>query len=175
MEFFTTYCGYTLAWNYGIKLLNEGRIGSGGEVITVLLAALLGTQAASDVAPGFGDFTRASAAAKGMFEMIDRKSKIDPLAETGKRPNDSDGSVRLDDVTFAYLSRLTVKVLQNFSLAFEAGKVTALAAASGSGKSTIVGLIERCFDTEAGCIRVGNHDVAHLNLRWLRSQIGFVQ
>lgn len=110
-----------------------------------------------------------------MFEIIDRQSKIDPLAETGERPNDSDGSVRLEDVTFAYPSRLTVKELQNVSLAFEAGKVTALVWSSGSGKSTIVGLIEHWVDTEAGCIRVGNHDVAYLNLRWLRSQIGFVQ
>lgn len=107
--------------------------------------------------------------------MIDRQSKIDPLAGTGERPNDSGGSVRLDDVTFAYPSRPTVKVLQNVSLAFEAGKVTALVGASGSGKSTIVGLIERWFDPEVGCIRVGNYGVAHLNLRWLRSQIGFVQ
>ena len=142
---------------------------------SVLLAVLLGTQAASDVAPGFGDFTKASAAAMGMFEMIDRQSKIDPLAESGESPNDSDGSVRLDDVTFAYPSRPTVKVLQKVSLAFEAGKVTALVGASGSGKSTIFGLIERWFDSEAGCIRVGNHDVAHVNLRWLRSQIGLVQ
>ena len=34
VEFFTTYCGYALAWYYGIKLLNEDRIDSGGEVIT---------------------------------------------------------------------------------------------------------------------------------------------
>jgi ATP-binding cassette, subfamily B (MDR/TAP), member 1 len=127
------------------------------------------------VAPGFGDFTRASAAAKGMFKMIDRQSKIDPLAETGERPSDSDGSVRLCDVTFAYPSRPTIKVLQNVSLTFEADKVTALVGASGSGKSTIVGLIERWFDPDAGSIRVGNYVVAHLNLRWLRSQIGLVQ
>ena len=142
---------------------------------SVLLAVLLATQAASDVAPGFGDFTRASAAATGMFEMIDRQSKIDPLAELGECPNDSDGSVHLKNVTFAYPSRPTVKVLQKISLTFEAGKYTALVGSSGSGKSTIVGLIERWFDPQAGCIRVGNYDVAQLNLRWLRSQIGFVQ
>lgn len=34
VDFFTTYCGYALVWYYGIRLLNEGRIGSGGEVIT---------------------------------------------------------------------------------------------------------------------------------------------
>ncbi len=140
-----------------------------------MLAVLLATQAASDVAPGFGDFTRASAAAEGMFKMIDRKSKIDPLDETGESPVDNDGSVQLCDVTFAYPSRPTIKVLQNISLNFEAGKVTALVGASGSGKSTIVGLIERWFDPEAGTIRVGNYVVTQLNLRWLRSQIGFVQ
>lgn len=34
VEFFTTFCGYSLAWFYGVKLLNEGKIGNGGDVIT---------------------------------------------------------------------------------------------------------------------------------------------
>ena len=112
---------------------------------------------------------------KVMFEMIDRKSKIDPLAETGKRPTDNDGAVQLRNVTFAYPSRPTTKVLQNVSLNFEAGKVTALVGASGSGKSTIVGLIERRFDPDDGSIQIGNYAVTDSNLRWLRRQIGLVQ
>ena len=34
VEFFTTFCGYSLAWFYGVKLLNEGKINTGGEIIT---------------------------------------------------------------------------------------------------------------------------------------------
>ncbi|KAJ9160641.1 ABC transporter protein AtrC [Coniochaeta hoffmannii] len=122
IEFFTIYCAYALAWFYGVKLLNDGQIAGGGQIISVLLAVLLGTSAASNVAPGFGDFGKASAAAQGMFEMIDRKSDIDPLADTGDYPLKFDGSVGLHNVSFAYPSRPSVPVLKNVSLDFEAGK-----------------------------------------------------
>lgn len=174
VEFFTTYCAYALAWFYGIKLLNDGEVG-GGQVITVLLAVLLGTTAASNVAPGFGDFAKGSAAAQGMFTMIDRRSDIDPLANTGKRPDHFDGTVELRNVSFAYPSRPSALVLRNLSVTFEAGKVTALVGASGSGKSTIVGLIERWFELPDGSIHVDGHDIADLNVRWLRGRIGLVQ
>ncbi|KAF7164596.1 hypothetical protein CNMCM5623_009053 [Aspergillus felis] len=176
VEMFTTYCAYALAWYYGTKLLNEGEIGSGGGMITVLLSVLLATQAASDVAPGFSGFTRASASAKEMFKMIDRRSKIDPLAEGGYKPEGpQESNVELRTVTFAYPSRPTVPVLKDFSISFESGKTTALVGSSGSGKSTIVGLIERWFDPESGSIHVGGHAVTDLNVKWLRSQIGLVQ
>ncbi|KAK0725841.1 P-loop containing nucleoside triphosphate hydrolase protein [Lasiosphaeris hirsuta] len=154
-DFFTIYCAYALAWFFGIKLLDNGEIGGGGQVITVLLAVFLGTNAASTIAPGFGDFVKASAAARAMFEVIDRKSEIDPLAETGERPAQFDGSIELRNVSFAYPSRPSVQVLGNFSLAFEAAKV------------------RHC--PTGGSIYVGGHDVAGLNLRGLRGRIGLVQ
>ncbi|KAK2053089.1 hypothetical protein LY76DRAFT_650106 [Colletotrichum caudatum] len=126
VEFFTIYCAYALAWFYSVKILNNRDISSGGQIISVLLAVLLGTNAASNVAPRFGDFAKASVAAKGMFEMIDRKSEINPLAETGKRPADYKGLVELHDVTFLYPSRPSVHVLYGINLTFEDGKVTAL-------------------------------------------------
>ncbi|KAJ5713554.1 uncharacterized protein N7483_010735 [Penicillium malachiteum] len=177
VEMFTTYCAYALAWYYGTKLLKEGEIGSGGGgMITVLLSVLLATQAASDVAPGFSGFTRASASAKEIFKVVDRRSKIDPLGEEGHKPEVLEESkVELRDVTFAYPSRPTLPILRDFSITFEAGKTTALVGSSGSGKSTIVGLIERWFDTESGSVLVGGHPVTNLNVRWLRNQVGLVQ
>lgn len=110
-----------------------------------------------------------------MFEIIDRASKIDSLAETGLQPTDPSGTVELRNVAFAYPSRPEVKVLQDLSLVFEEGKTTALVGASGSGKSTIVGLIERWFDPDTGSVHVGGHAASEVNVRWLRSQIGLVQ
>ncbi|UQC87538.1 multidrug resistance protein 3 [Colletotrichum lupini] len=175
VEFFTIYCAYSLAWFYGVKLLNSGEIGGGGQIISVLLAVLLGTNAASNVAPGFGDFAKASAAAQGMFEVVDHKSEIDPLADTGERPDKCEGLVELRNISFAYPSRPSVQVLRDASLIFEAGKVTALVGASGSGKSTIVALVERWFNPTSGSIHLDGHDIADLDLRWLRGRIGLVQ
>lgn len=175
VEFFTTYCAYALAWYYGIKLLNRGEAGGGGQIISVLLAVLLATTAASNVAPGFGDFAKGSAAAKGMFAIIDRQSQIDALDKSGKQPPQCEGSIELRNVSFAYPSRPSEQVLRDVSLAFDAGKVTALVGSSGSGKSTIVGLIERWFDPTCGRIYLDGHDIAELNLGWLRGHIGLVQ
>jgi len=54
--------------------------------------------------------------------------------------------LRFESVDFAYPSRPYVKVLDDLSLRFEPGKITAIVGASGSGKSTIVGLLERWYD-----------------------------
>ncbi|KAJ5777264.1 hypothetical protein N7520_000510 [Penicillium odoratum] len=156
VEMFTTYCAYALAWYYGTKLLNGGEIACGGGMITILLSVLLATQAAPNVAPGFSGFTRASASAKEMFKMMNRQSQIDPLAEGGhilEGPQES--KVELRYVTFAYPSRPTQPIFKDFSIAFEAGKTTALVGSSGSGKSTIVGLIERWFDANSGSVLIG--------------------
>lgn len=68
-----------------------------------------------------------------------------------------------------------MKVLQDITLDFEAGKVTAIVGASGSGKSTIVGLMERWYDPLEGQILLDDQNIKVLNVKWLRSQIGYVQ
>ena len=65
-------------------------------------------------------------------------------------------------------------MLKNFSWTFEAGKTTAIVGASGSGKSTIVQLIERFYDPSEGNIFVDGEELTGLKLRHLRSQIGYV-
>lgn len=54
----------------------------------------------------------------------------------------------LENITFAYPMRWDVKILDNLSLRFPAGKITAIVGASGSGKSTIVGLLERWYELD---------------------------
>lgn len=174
-EFFAMYCAYALAWFYGIKLLLRGEVASGGDILTVLFSVLIGTSSITMIAPSIGELTKAAAAAEGMFEMIDRKSLIDPLANDGKRPEHAVGNISLNNVTFSYPSRPTVRVLDDLSVDFEAGKVTAIVGASGSGKSTIVGLITRWFDPESGSILFDGTNIKDLNVRWLRRNMGFVQ
>lgn len=60
------------------------------------------------------------------------------------------------------------------NIVIPAGKVTALVGASGSGKSTIIGLVERFYDPVAGQVFLDDHDISTLNLRWLRENISLV-
>jgi len=60
------------------------------------------------------------------------------------------------------------------SITFQAGKTAALVGASGSGKSTIVSLVERFYDPVEGAVKLDGRNIKELNLKWLRSQIGLV-
>jgi ATP-binding cassette subfamily B (MDR/TAP) protein 1 len=64
--------------------------------------------------------------------------------------------------------------LKDFSLVIKAGKTTALVGASGSGKSTIVKLLERFYDPTNGYVSFGSEDIKNMNVKWLRQHLGFV-
>jgi ATP-binding cassette subfamily B (MDR/TAP) protein 1 len=85
-----------------------------------------------------------------------------------------EGSIRLQSVKHIYPSRPEVVVMKDVTLDIPAGKTTALVGASGSGKSTIVGLVERFYDPVGGQILLDGHELSTLNLRWLRQQISLV-
>ena len=65
-------------------------------------------------------------------------------------------------------------VLKQISLKIPAGKFTAVVGASGSGKSTIIQLLERFYDPVEGEITLDGHDIRTLNLRYLRGAMSLV-
>ncbi|KAF3483014.1 multidrug resistance protein [Arthroderma uncinatum] len=174
-EFFIMYCAYALAFWYGIKLLLQGKIGTGGDILTVLFSIILGTSSLTMIAPTIGEFTKAGAAANDVLNMIERKPEIDSMSTEGQKPDGVNGDLEISDVRFSYPARPTVQVLNGVTLKIPARKVTALVGASGSGKSTIVGLIERWYDPASGSITLDGVELKDLNVKWLRSQVGLVQ
>lgn len=117
--------------------------------------------------------TGRGAAAK-LFATIDRVPDIDSADPSGLKPDHVDGEIRLENVNFNYPSRPGIRVVKDLSLTFRAGKTVALVGASGSGKSTIVSLIERFYDPTSGAVTLDGRNLKDLNLKWLRSQIGLV-
>lgn len=92
----------------------------------------------------------ARAAASSIYAVIDRVPPIDSSSTLGLKPSHVDGEITLEGVDFIYPSRPAVQVLYGFSGVFPRGKMTALVGGSGSGKSTIIGLIERFYDPVGG-------------------------
>ncbi|KAJ5203562.1 hypothetical protein N7449_005641 [Penicillium cf. viridicatum] len=74
-----------------------------------------------------------------------------------------------------YPSRPDIVVLDSLSLDIEPGKTTAIVGSSGSGKSTIIELLERFYDPVAGNILLDGHKLSELRPNWLRQQISLVQ
>nr|XP_010920710.1 ABC transporter B family member 20 [Elaeis guineensis] len=110
-----------------------------------------------------------------VFEIIDREPKIDPDDNTGLKPPNVYGSIELRNVDFCYPTRPEVMVLSNFSLKVNGGQTIAVVGVLGSGKSTIISLIERFYDPVAGQVLLDGRDLKLFNLRWLRSHMGLVQ
>ena len=116
-------------------------------------------------------------AAKTIFRIIDRPSAIDPLAVAKDKElpkGKARGLLELQAVRFAYPSRLDTVVLNGLSMVLEAGKTTALVGGSGSGKSTVMRLLQRLYDPSEGAVLLDGRDVRTLSVRWLRQQIGLV-
>ncbi|KAI5659872.1 hypothetical protein M9H77_28665 [Catharanthus roseus] len=110
-----------------------------------------------------------------VFEIIDRVPKIDPDDNSALKPPNVYGSIELKNVDFSYPTRPEVLVLSNFSLKVNGGQTVAVVGVSGSGKSTIISLIERFYDPVAGQVLLDGRDLKSYNLRWLRNHMGLVQ
>jgi ATP-binding cassette subfamily B protein len=90
-----------------------------------------------------------------------------------QRPTALRGRVTLEGVSFRY-SPVTAPVVSEASVDLLPGQLVAVVGASGSGKSTLAGLLAGLYKPEAGRIFYDGIDLADLDLRWLRSQLGFV-
>ncbi|KAJ6452145.1 P-loop containing nucleoside triphosphate hydrolase protein [Mycena vitilis] len=171
--YFAIFSSYALAFSYGVTLVNRGEANA-GTVVTVFMAILTGTFSLVILGPEIQAILLAMGAAGKLFATIDCVPLIDSSDPSGLKPDTVTGALSLEKIRFTYPSRPDVPVLKEISLTFPAGKTTALVGASGSGKSTIIALIERFYDPTAGVVRLDGTDVRELNIKHLRAQIGLV-
>ncbi|SDJ52292.1 ATP-binding cassette, subfamily B [Halovenus aranensis] len=82
-----------------------------------------------------------------------------------------EGTVEFDDVTFAYDEE---PVLEDIDFEVQPGETVGLVGPTGAGKTTIVKLLLRLYDTTAGAVRVDGHDVRDVTLSSLRTSMGYV-
>eukprot|EP00891_Asterochloris_glomerata_P005017 jgi/Astpho2/5017/Aster-05951 len=138
-------------WYGGVRVRDHAY--QGGNVITALFASLLAGFALGQASPIIQFFVAGKAAGNRVFAVIHRQPATLHTAAASSptaAPVVCQGSLVLQGVTFAYPSALDQPVLRDFSLSVPAGKMVALVGQSGSGKSTIVSLIERFYDVQAG-------------------------
>ncbi len=150
---------------------------SGGQVIRVFMATLIGAFALGQAGPNFSAFGSAQAAAWKIYETIDRTPPVDPYATKGASPPaaETKGHIEFRNVSFSYPSRPLEPILRNFSLIIEPGKTCALVGQSGSGKSTLIALLLRFYDVSSGAVLVDGIDVRDWDISALRSRMGYVQ
>ncbi|GIL45935.1 hypothetical protein Vafri_3054 [Volvox africanus] len=197
---FVMYGTYAVGLFFGAYRVAAGAY-SGGTVLMVLVSTLMGGFSLGQAAPNLAYFAKGCAAGGRMFSVIERVPVIgddsSPAGATGKSGSKKQradggntgadaaalvllngapvrGEIELRNVDFAYPSRPDVLIFRDFSLHVPAGKTVALVGSSGSGKSTVVQLIERFYDPLAGTVTLDGLDLRSLPLLWLRNQVGLV-
>lgn len=108
------------------------------------------------------------------MEMINRVPKIDSDSTEGEILNTVSGEAEFRHVQFAYPSRPDTMIFRDFNLRVPAGRTVALVGGSGSGKSTVISLLQRFYDPLGGEILLDGVPIERLQVKWLRSQMGLV-
>lgn len=119
-------------------------------------------------------FAEAGSAGERIMEVIKRVPKIDSDNTEGEILEDVLGEVEFKHVEFAYPSRSESIIFKDLCARIPAGRTVALVGGSGSGKSTVISLLQRFYDPLAGEILLDGVAIDKLQLKWLRSQMGLV-
>nr|GMC75949.1 ABC transporter B family member 19-like [Ipomoea batatas] len=168
------YGAYTLTLWFGAYLVKQGYTNF-GDVYKIFLILVLSSFSVGQLAGLAPDTSMASTAIPAVLAIINRAPLIGSDSQKGRKlefgkPVD----VEFKMVKFAYPSRPDVSVLNNFSLKIKGGTMVALVGTSGSGKSTVIWMIQRFYDPIQGSILMGGVDLRELNLKWLRKQTALV-
>ncbi|XP_028077317.1 ABC transporter B family member 2-like isoform X2 [Camellia sinensis] len=173
----TMHCVLFLSWSLLVwytSVVVHKNIANGGESFTTMLNVVIAGLSLGQAAPDISAFLRAKAAAYPIFEMIEKNAVSKTSTKTGRKLNNLEGHIQFKDVCFSYPSRPDAMIFNKLCLDIPSGKIVALVGGSGSGKSTVISLIERFYQPLSGPILLDGTDIREIDLKWLRQQIGLV-
>ncbi|MBN7809938.1 ATP-binding cassette domain-containing protein [Algoriphagus sp. H41] len=166
---FALFGGIVAVMWYGASLVAEGSMSVGELVSFVLYTTFIGGSIA-----GLGDIysqvQKAIGSSERVLEILDEEAE----SASGTQADKFLGKIEFDQVGFSYPTRPEVEVLKQVSFQIQPGEKVALAGHSGAGKSTVIQLLLRFYETQKGNILVDGRDVKDWDLRALRSKVGIV-
>ncbi len=158
----------TMAW-VSITLIEQGTISALGDLPAILAVTISSFAAVVGLTNVINDYRTSLICANRLFELTDQPPVVDDLADHS--PSEVSPAVQFDQVCFSYDK---TPVLDQLSFAVDAGEKIALVGASGAGKSTVLNLLLRFWDTGSGAVRIGGHDVKDFTLHDLRDLVAVV-
>lgn len=167
---------YALLFWYGAQLIVDGQI-TFLQLLTAMMTLMLGAFGLGAAMTDLGDQKEGLLAAKRVFDYVDtsKSEPLDGMSIEGIVPaSGTISQIEFKHISFTYPTRKDVQIFKNFSLSVSKGETLALVGPSGSGKSTIMSLLLRFYDPDEGEILIDGVNLKQINIRWLRSQLGYV-
>jgi ATP-binding cassette subfamily B protein len=147
---------------------------SAGALGQFVLYAMFGGGSVASLAEVWNDLQRAAGGMGRIAELFAEHPEVVAPAQPRALPQPLRGEVRFDNVVFRYPQRPDHPALDGFDLHVHPGESVALVGPSGAGKSTVLSLLLRFHDPQAGAVRVDDADLRDLDPAQLREQIGLV-
>jgi subfamily B ATP-binding cassette protein MsbA len=162
--------GTCLVLGYGAQLVLEGNFTTGQLIIFIFYLGKT-YKPMKDLSKMTNTVSKATISFERIQELLDMESRVRDLPGAKSAPRFA-GRMAFEDVTFSYDG--THSILKNVSLVIEPGQIAAIVGPSGTGKTTIAGLIPRFFDPQSGRITIDGEDIRNYTLKSLRDQVSFV-
>ena len=162
-----------LVW-WGARSVFEGTV-TAGQLAQFLVYALMASGALTNVSEVLGTLQTVSGATERLTEILSTQSEIREKAKPVALPQPPLGTVEFRNVEFSYDPKGSEPVLHDLSFKVESGETVALVGASGSGKSTILSLLQRFYDVTGGAILVDGVDIRDAGVYDLRQRFAYVE
>lgn len=158
--------------SYGGHLVSTGAITVGDLTSLLIYSGYVGSSV-SGLTSFFSGIMKGVGAGSRVFHLIDRQSEI-PLGVGQTLSSVRNGPIEFENVRFTYPSRKEVEVLRGINLKVEPGTSVALVGTSGSGKSSILTLLDRFYDPSHGRITFDGTDIKNFTPESWRARLGVV-
>ncbi|MFC7476059.1 ABC transporter transmembrane domain-containing protein [Dankookia sp. GCM10030260] len=147
---------------------------TGGELSAFVLYAILMASSGASLSEVWGEIQRAAGAAERIFDLMAVRPAIAAPAAPALLPSPARGRIAFEAVRFEYPTRPGQPALEDFSLVVEPGETVALVGPSGAGKTTVLQLLLRFYDPQAGRVTLDGVDIGAVDPAELRARLGLV-
>jgi len=145
-----------------------------GELVQFVIYSVIVAGSVGALSEIWGELQRAAGATERLAELLDAVDQVQDPARPLALPRPVRGAVAFEGVRFHYPSRPTQSALDGVSLRVAPGETVALVGPSGAGKTTIIQLLMRFYDPQAGAVRLDGIDIRELARTDLRSVMALV-
>lgn len=168
-EIFSSLTLGLVVWYGGMNTVLDNSASLGELTAFIMMIPML-FRPLNQIANKFNTLLMGMVAAERVFKILDTESKIN---DNGlKKADNIKGEIIYENVSFSYIKE--DKLIENFNLKIKSGSTNAIVGATGSGKSTIIKLLNRFYNIDKGKIYIDDINISEYSISSLRKNIGFV-